>query len=229
MSKKIDVVRALVNKRLTAAAEEIFALVERTIVEYEEELCRSKEENQRKQQLLDSLLSSHNSHRTGVQFEPVRAEEFVPSSDPEEQNSSRHDEDELAFIPDILVKGEDSNLSSLFQQNEQRVESQGRDYRAESQGASVHFRHFEQTEKVQQNNSDSDEEWQSTGNKPIKRKRSETDGNQANHNNTDSLEMILNDSFSDNDNENKRSITSVWRAERCSSAVQSCRNTWRRT
>ncbi|KAJ0000578.1 hypothetical protein NQD34_012420 [Periophthalmus magnuspinnatus] len=41
--------RALVNERLTAAAEEIFALFERTIAEYEEELCRSKEENQRNQ------------------------------------------------------------------------------------------------------------------------------------------------------------------------------------
>ncbi|KAK7889180.1 hypothetical protein WMY93_024740 [Mugilogobius chulae] len=57
MSQKVDAVRALVTERLTAAAEEIFALVERTIVEYEEELCRSKEENQRKQQLLDSLLN----------------------------------------------------------------------------------------------------------------------------------------------------------------------------
>ncbi|XP_055088226.1 uncharacterized protein LOC117392730 isoform X2 [Periophthalmus magnuspinnatus] len=39
--------RALVQERLTAAAEEIFALFERTIAEYEEELRRSKEENQR--------------------------------------------------------------------------------------------------------------------------------------------------------------------------------------
>ncbi|KAK7889169.1 hypothetical protein WMY93_024729 [Mugilogobius chulae] len=36
-----------------------------TIVEYEEELCRSKEENQRKQQLLDSLLNPQlRIHRT---------------------------------------------------------------------------------------------------------------------------------------------------------------------
>ncbi|XP_072300171.1 uncharacterized protein [Eucyclogobius newberryi] len=54
---KGQTLRALVNKRLTAAAEEIFALVERTIAEYEEELCRSKEENQRKQNLLDCVLS----------------------------------------------------------------------------------------------------------------------------------------------------------------------------
>uniref|UniRef100_A0A3B3ZD93 C2H2-type domain-containing protein n=1 Tax=Periophthalmus magnuspinnatus TaxID=409849 RepID=A0A3B3ZD93_9GOBI len=47
--QKGQTLRALVNERLTAAAEEIFALFERTIAEYEEELCRSKEENQRNQ------------------------------------------------------------------------------------------------------------------------------------------------------------------------------------
>ncbi|XP_072295435.1 uncharacterized protein [Eucyclogobius newberryi] len=57
MCERSLALRALVNARLTAAAEEIFALVERTIAEYEEELCRSKEENQRNQQLLDSVLS----------------------------------------------------------------------------------------------------------------------------------------------------------------------------
>ncbi|KAK7889181.1 hypothetical protein WMY93_024741 [Mugilogobius chulae] len=58
MCENVSILRAFVSERLTAAAEEIFALVERTIVEYEEELCRSKEENQRKQQLLDSLLDA---------------------------------------------------------------------------------------------------------------------------------------------------------------------------
>ncbi|KAK7922701.1 hypothetical protein WMY93_009603 [Mugilogobius chulae] len=56
---KGQMLRALVNARLTAAAEEIFALFERTIAEFEEELRRSKEkEKQSKQELLDSLLRS---------------------------------------------------------------------------------------------------------------------------------------------------------------------------
>uniref|UniRef100_A0A8C6WHD9 C2H2-type domain-containing protein n=1 Tax=Neogobius melanostomus TaxID=47308 RepID=A0A8C6WHD9_9GOBI len=42
--------RALVTERLTAAAEEIFALFEKTILEYEEK-------NQRQQQLLDEVLN----------------------------------------------------------------------------------------------------------------------------------------------------------------------------
>ncbi|KAK7889168.1 hypothetical protein WMY93_024728 [Mugilogobius chulae] len=66
MNQKTLSLRTLVSERLTAAAEEIFALVERTIVEYEEELCRSKEENQRKQQLLDSLLRHDPGPQSGL-------------------------------------------------------------------------------------------------------------------------------------------------------------------
>uniref|UniRef100_A0A672ZDD4 PiggyBac transposable element-derived protein domain-containing protein n=2 Tax=Sphaeramia orbicularis TaxID=375764 RepID=A0A672ZDD4_9TELE len=51
MSQKVQILRSLVEQRLTAAAEEIFGLFERTIAEYEEELCRTKEENQRREQL----------------------------------------------------------------------------------------------------------------------------------------------------------------------------------
>ncbi|XP_072294043.1 uncharacterized protein [Eucyclogobius newberryi] len=67
MCERSLALRALVNARLTAAAEEIFALVERTIAEYEEELCRSKEENQRNQQLLDSVLSPQVQTEADVQ------------------------------------------------------------------------------------------------------------------------------------------------------------------
>lgn len=50
-----QILRSLVKQRLAAAAEEICGLVERTLAEYEEELGRSKEENQRQLRL----------HRTG--------------------------------------------------------------------------------------------------------------------------------------------------------------------
>ncbi|XP_034027282.1 zinc finger protein 771-like [Thalassophryne amazonica] len=55
---KVQMLRALVKQRLTAAAEEIFGLFERTIAEYEEELCRSKEENHRQRRLLDAVFNS---------------------------------------------------------------------------------------------------------------------------------------------------------------------------
>ena len=51
---KVRMLRALVKQRLTAAAEEIFGLFETTIAEYEEERCRSKEENERQRELLDA-------------------------------------------------------------------------------------------------------------------------------------------------------------------------------
>nr|XP_033493236.1 uncharacterized protein LOC117263726 isoform X2 [Epinephelus lanceolatus] len=54
---KAQILRASVKQRLTAAAEEIFGLFERTIAEYEEELSRSKEENERQRKLLDAVFS----------------------------------------------------------------------------------------------------------------------------------------------------------------------------
>uniref|UniRef100_A0A8C6T5A4 C2H2-type domain-containing protein n=1 Tax=Neogobius melanostomus TaxID=47308 RepID=A0A8C6T5A4_9GOBI len=71
---KGQTLRALVTERLSAAAEDIFVLFERTIVEYEEELCRSKEENQRKQQLLDKVLT--------LRVELFRGNFQIPSTSP---------------------------------------------------------------------------------------------------------------------------------------------------
>ena len=63
---KVQILRSLVKQRLTAAAEEICALFERTIAEYEEELCRSTEQNQRHRNLLDSALTPQlRLHRAG--------------------------------------------------------------------------------------------------------------------------------------------------------------------
>ncbi|KAK7889183.1 hypothetical protein WMY93_024743 [Mugilogobius chulae] len=105
MCEKIDAVRALVSERLTAAAEEIFALVERTIVDYEEELCRSKEENQRKQQLLDSLLDAQLHTTTDVQIQTERNKEQSDVK-PKDWNS------EFTSLP---VKSEESRSSEEVQ------------------------------------------------------------------------------------------------------------------
>ncbi|KAL0992627.1 hypothetical protein UPYG_G00095950 [Umbra pygmaea] len=53
---KIQVLRDFFNQRLTAAAEEIFGAVEKTIAEYQDEVCRSKEENNRLQRQLEFAL-----------------------------------------------------------------------------------------------------------------------------------------------------------------------------
>ncbi|XP_034749596.1 zinc finger protein 236-like isoform X3 [Etheostoma cragini] len=76
---KVQMLNALVKQRLTAAAEEIFGLFERTIAEYEEELCRSKEENERRRNLLDAVFNPHlRLHRTDVQQLSVSKEQVPP-------------------------------------------------------------------------------------------------------------------------------------------------------
>lgn len=57
---KVQSVRDFVNQRLTAAAEEIFELFERTIRDYEDELCRQRK-------LLDAVLKPRvRIERTGL-------------------------------------------------------------------------------------------------------------------------------------------------------------------
>ncbi|XP_034042853.1 zinc finger protein 568-like [Thalassophryne amazonica] len=107
---KVQMLRALVKQRLTAAAEEIFGLFERTIVEYEEELCRSKEENHRQRQLLDAVLNPEVRIRaTDVKQLFGSKEEIV--SDEQECNSS-------------LDQEEDSELGCIKEEQEELWTSQ---------------------------------------------------------------------------------------------------------
>nr|XP_057931575.1 zinc finger protein 568-like [Doryrhamphus excisus] len=55
---KVQMLKSLVNQRLTAAVEEIFVVFEKTIAEYEEELSRTKVENERQRQLLDAFYKT---------------------------------------------------------------------------------------------------------------------------------------------------------------------------
>jgi len=65
---KVQMLLWLKKQRLTAAAaEEIFALFEKTIAEQDEELSRPKEENERLQKLLDAFLQPQlRIHRAGL-------------------------------------------------------------------------------------------------------------------------------------------------------------------
>uniref|UniRef100_A0A8C2X5X1 C2H2-type domain-containing protein n=1 Tax=Cyclopterus lumpus TaxID=8103 RepID=A0A8C2X5X1_CYCLU len=75
---KVQMLRALVKQRLTAAAQEIFGLFERTIAEYEEELCASKEENERQRELLDAVFNPQlRLHRADAQQVIGGEEEFT--------------------------------------------------------------------------------------------------------------------------------------------------------
>ncbi|XP_033990997.1 zinc finger protein 2 homolog [Trematomus bernacchii] len=86
------VLLSLVKQRLTAAAEDIFILFERTIAEYEEELSRSKQENERHRKLLDAVLQPQlQIHRADVQQLVVVKEEVPPEQ--QEWSSSLDQED----------------------------------------------------------------------------------------------------------------------------------------
>ncbi|KAM4635232.1 uncharacterized protein ACJ7VT_007115 [Polymixia lowei] len=54
---RVQMLRALVNERLTAAVEDICGVFERTIEEYEVDVSRLKEQNSRHQKLLDAILN----------------------------------------------------------------------------------------------------------------------------------------------------------------------------
>ncbi|KAM6942349.1 uncharacterized protein PEZ65_004224 [Lycodopsis pacificus] len=89
---KLEMRRSLVNRRLTAADEEIFGLFESTIAEYEEELSRSKEENKRQRELLDAVFNPEvRIQRAHVQ-QLLLVKEEVPSEQ-QEWSSSLDQED----------------------------------------------------------------------------------------------------------------------------------------
>ncbi|XP_034088846.1 zinc finger protein 8-like [Gymnodraco acuticeps] len=101
------VLLSLVKQRLTAAAEDIFVLFERTIAEYEEELSRSKQENERHQKLLDAVLQPQI-HRADVQ-QLVVVEEEVP---PEQQEWSSSLDQEDPEPPPYIKKEQEELWSS---------------------------------------------------------------------------------------------------------------------
>ncbi|KAL3065023.1 hypothetical protein OYC64_015245 [Pagothenia borchgrevinki] len=91
------VLLSLVKQRLTAAAEDIFVLFERTIAEYEEELSRSKQENERHRKLLDAVLQPQlQIHRADVQQLVVVKEEVPPE---QQEWSSSLDQEEPRAPP----------------------------------------------------------------------------------------------------------------------------------
>ncbi|XP_045906501.1 zinc finger protein 260-like isoform X5 [Micropterus dolomieu] len=87
---KVQTLRAFVQQRLSAAAEEIFELFERTIAEYEEELC-----GQRK--LLDAVFKPEADVQlllaSKVQF-PLEQQNWTPSLDQEDPQEPPHIKEE---------------------------------------------------------------------------------------------------------------------------------------
>ncbi|CAJ1082909.1 zinc finger protein 180-like [Xyrichtys novacula] len=82
----IQNLRVLVNQRLSAAAEEIFELFERTILEYEEKVCGSKE-NQHNQMMItvyNPEVRSHGADTQQMSEVPPEHQEKRPGPDQED-------------------------------------------------------------------------------------------------------------------------------------------------
>ncbi|XP_068561338.1 gastrula zinc finger protein XlCGF57.1-like [Cebidichthys violaceus] len=114
---KVQMLRCLVNQRLTAAAEEIFGVFERTIAEYEEELCRSKEENERQRKLLDAVFNPQlRLHRADVQ------QLLVVKDEQQEWSSSLDQQDPEP--PHIKEEQEDPEPPHIKEEQEELCTSQ---------------------------------------------------------------------------------------------------------
>lgn len=53
---RLELLNAFLNERLSAAAQDIFRAVKDTMAEYEREVVRSKEENERLKKLLNAAV-----------------------------------------------------------------------------------------------------------------------------------------------------------------------------
>ncbi|KAM6952941.1 uncharacterized protein PEZ65_016474 [Lycodopsis pacificus] len=112
---KLEMLRSFVNQRLTAAYEEIFGLLERTIAEYEEELYRSKEENKRQRKLLDAVFNPEVRIRRADVQQLLLVKEEVPSEQ-QEWSSSLDQEDPEP--PHIKAEQEDPEPPHIKEEQE---------------------------------------------------------------------------------------------------------------
>ncbi|XP_022056585.1 zinc finger protein 157-like [Acanthochromis polyacanthus] len=103
------------TERLTAAAVDIFGFVERTVVEYQEDLHRAQLENQRLQRLLDLVYKPHiRLHRadakqstvalTSTEDVPLKQQDWSPTVTQDEAGPSLVKEEERE---ELWINGED--------------------------------------------------------------------------------------------------------------------------
>ncbi|KAM8916515.1 uncharacterized protein AB9W97_019705 [Spinachia spinachia] len=90
---KLEVLNAFLKERLTAAAEDIFRAVKSTVGEYQSEILRSKEENERLKRLLNVAVQ-----RLLLQPEPLSVE---PQEDAQPRQTEGGHSVELLLLPQI--------------------------------------------------------------------------------------------------------------------------------
>ncbi|XP_055083979.1 zinc finger protein 135-like [Periophthalmus magnuspinnatus] len=187
---KVQRLRALVEERLTAAAEDIYVLFERIIAEYEEELCRSKQENERNQRLLDSTLSPQSPRvvltRVGVHMSSLSPgltlKQEIPETpqikeEPEEQHVKQEEEELQVSVPeanDGCVKTEEPSLLQR-KETDHREDTQGEDINSETH---VHLETEGDTEHS--SDTDSDEDWSAPIGSSAAQMETDADGDHCN-------------------------------------------------
>ncbi|KAM6950308.1 uncharacterized protein PEZ65_023343 [Lycodopsis pacificus] len=160
---RVQMLRSLVNQRLTVAVEEIFGLFERTIAEYEEELSGSKEENDRQRKLLDAVLNPVvRLQRADVQQLLVVKEEVPPEQqewsssldqkDPEPPHIKEQEDPEPPHIKEEQEKLWTSQVGEQLQGLEEAdvkfscTPVKSEDDEEEAQSSQLHERQTEQME-----------------------------------------------------------------------------------
>ncbi|XP_071060566.1 zinc finger protein GLI4-like [Pseudochaenichthys georgianus] len=117
----VQMLLSLKKQRLTAAAEEIFALFEKTIAEHEEELSLSKEENERLQKLLDADLPPQlRIHRADIQQLVEVKEEVLPD---QQEWSTSPDQENPEPPPHIKQEQEELRISQEGEQLQELEEA----------------------------------------------------------------------------------------------------------
>ncbi|XP_077451302.1 uncharacterized protein LOC144070733 [Stigmatopora argus] len=176
---KVHTLRAFLNQRLNVAVEEIIEVFERTVTDYEDQLCRAKEENERLRHLLDSLsVSQATLQQTDFSQDDVSPEEQEWNANVERQEAEpphikeEEQEDRIADLPVtvVAVKNEaDRRPSEEKLRTPPPSGSSGKQPNEENppggSGTESYFAPLSDTDDVTANSADSGDEERAKGDK----------------------------------------------------------------
>ncbi|XP_077457656.1 uncharacterized protein LOC144074884 isoform X2 [Stigmatopora argus] len=125
----------MVRQRLIAAADEIFALFERTIASYEEQLCGAREESERQRRLLEEVYDTQNAIH--IQEAPeFREKEEAPELREKEEAPELSEKEEAPELSVFKEEKEETDINefNLMGDNEDVQASQCSRFNCQSPG-----------------------------------------------------------------------------------------------
>ncbi|XP_072319454.1 uncharacterized protein [Eucyclogobius newberryi] len=168
MSYKNQALRNMVVERLAVAADEIFALFERTFAEYEQEVLRSKLLQETRVELLPVVLPALASPDLHQSPEQIEKEHTLPVKKEEEPSV------EAPFTSLPLKSEENIDKSDFIQQEpdeEKSTKTIKKSYEEEEPGCSSDF-HLENNERHYScSDTDDSEDWE-----PLTKRSTKSDG-----------------------------------------------------